>query len=289
LIDCDLLILGVNGLLGNTLFKYFNELDNLKTYGFLRNKERLIKKCKYFNNTRIIEKNVIESDNLFLLLNEYKPKIVINCLGIVKQNPLSNDSQNSIKVNSLFPHILYKCCQKLNSRLIHFSTDCIFSGIKGSYRESDTSDANDIYGRSKYLGEIYGSNAITLRTSFIGNEIVTNRALVNWFLSQTGTIKGYKKAIYSGLTTLEIARVLNKYVIPNHSLEGLYHLSSFKIDKYTLLNLLKDIYSKKIDIEEDSDYVIDRSLNSDKFKLKTGYEPIEWIKAIEEMKEFGEV
>ena len=113
--------------------------------------------------------------------------------------------------------------------------------------------------------------------------------MLNWFLSQSGTIKGYKKAIYSGLTTLEIARVLNKYIIPNNSLEGLYHLSSFKIDKYTLLNIFKDIYSKKIVIEEDSDYVIDRSLNSDKFKLKTGYQPIEWVKAIEEMKAFGEI
>ena len=276
-------------MLGNTLFKYFNNINNLKTYGFLRNKERLIKKSKYFNNSRIIEKNFIDSSNLYLLLKEYKPKIIINCVGVVKQNPLSIDAQNSIEVNALFPHILYKCCQKLKSRLIHFSTDCIFSGIKGNYTESDISDANDIYGRSKFLGEIYGSNAITLRTSFIGNEIVSNRALLNWFLSQSGTIKGYKKAIYSGLTTLEIARVLNKYIIPNNSLEGLYHLSSFKIDKYTLLNILKDIYSKKIVIEEDSDYVIDRSLNSDKFKLKTGYQPIEWVKAIEEMKAFGEI
>ena len=276
-------------MLGNTLFKYFNNINNLKTYGFLRNKERLIKKSKYFNNYWIIEKNFIDSSNLYLLLKEYKPKIIINCVGVVKQNPLSIDAQNSIEVNALFPHILYKCCQKLKSRLIHFSTDCIFSGIKGNYTESDISDANDIYGRSKFLGEIYGSNAITLRTSFIGNEIVSNRALLNWFLSQSGTIKGYKKAIYSGLTTLEIARVLNKYIIPNNSLEGLYHLSSFKIDKYTLLNILKDIYSKKIVIEEDSDYVIDRSLNSDKFKLKTGYQPIEWVKAIEEMKAFGEI
>ena len=120
-------------MLGNTLFKYFDNMTDIKTYGFLRNKEKIINNYKYFNNNRIVEKNIIESNNLFLLLNEYKPKIIINCVGIVKQNPLSTDFQNSIAVNSLFPHILYKCCQKLNSRLIHFSTDCIFSGIKGSY------------------------------------------------------------------------------------------------------------------------------------------------------------
>ena len=127
-----------------------------------------------------------------------------------------------------------KLSLKFKFRLIHFSTDCVFSGLKGDYLESDFSDANDIYGRSKFLGEISGTNSITLRTSFIGQELETKRALLNWFLSQEGKVKGYRNAIYSGLTTLEIARVVDKYVIPNTALEGIYHLSSDKIDKYYL-------------------------------------------------------
>tara|TARA_Y100000813_G_C23954729_1_gene254368 strand:- start:33 stop:518 length:486 start_codon:yes stop_codon:yes gene_type:complete len=159
--------------------------------------------------------------------------------------------------------------------------------LQGNYLETDFADANDIYGRSKFLGEISNNGNITIRTSFIGKELGTNRALLNWFLSQKGKIKGYKNAIYSGLTTLEVARVLDKYVIPNPDLKGLYHLSAENIDKYSLLTLLNKVYKKDLFIEEDLNIRIDRSLNSNKFRKETGFKPLKWEKAIQEMREFG--
>lgn len=285
--DCELLIIGVNGMLGNALFKYFDERTNIRTYGLLRNKKKFLNFFNYLNSEKIIEKDFLDLDNLDLILNDLTPNIIFNCVGIVKQNPLSNDPISSIKINSIFPHLLNKLSLKFKARLIHFSTDCVFSGFNGNYHETDFADANDIYGRSKFLGEISNNGNITLRTSFIGQEFGTNRALLNWFLSQEGKIKGYRNAIYSGLTTLEVARVLDKYVIPNPDLQGLYHLSADNIDKYTLLSLLNEVYKKDLFIEEDLNIRIDRSLNSYKFRKETGYKPLKWDKAIQEMREFG--
>ena len=285
--DRKLLIIGVGGMLGNALFRYFDERTNTRTYGLLRNKKKILNFLNKFNSEKIIEKDFLDLDNLDQILSDLSPNIIFNCIGIVKQNPLSNDPLSSIRVNSIFPHLLNKLSLKLKFRLIHFSTDCVFSGLKGNYLETDFADANDIYGRSKFLGEITNNGNITIRTSFIGKELGTNRALLNWFLSQKGKIKGYKNAIYSGLTTLEVARVLEKYVIPNPDLKGLYHLSADKIDKYSLLSLLNKVYKKDLFIEEDLNIRIDRSLNSNKFRKETGFKPLKWEKAIQEMREFG--
>ena len=285
--DRKLLIIGVGGMLGNALFRYFDERTNTRTYGLLRNKKKILNFFNKFNSEKIIEKEFLDLDNLDQILSDLSPNIIFNCIGIVKQNPLSNDPLSSIRVNSIFPHLLNKLSLKLKFRLIHFSTDCVFSGLQGNYLETDFADANDIYGRSKFLGEISNNGNITIRTSFIGKELGTNRALLNWFLSQKGKIKGYKNAIYSGLTTLEVARVLDKYVIPNPDLKGLYHLSAENIDKYSLLSLLNQVYKKDLFIEEDLNIRIDRSLNSNKFRKETGYKPLKWEKAIQEMREFG--
>lgn len=285
--DRKLLIIGVGGMLGNALFRYFDERTNTRTYGLLRNKKKTLNFFNKFNSEKIIEKDFLDLNNLDQILSDLSPNIIFNCIGIVKQNPLSNDPISSIRVNSIFPHLLNKLSLKLKFRLIHFSTDCVFSGLQGNYLETDFADANDIYGRSKFLGEISNNGNITIRTSFIGKELGTNRALLNWFLSQKGKIKGYKNAIYSGLTTLEVARVLDKYVIPNPDLKGLYHLSAENIDKYSLLTLLNKVYKKDLFIEEDLNIRIDRSLNSNKFRKETGFKPLKWEKAIQEMREFG--
>ena len=285
--DRKLLIIGVGGMLGNALYRYFDEITNNRTFGLLRNKKKILNFFNKFNSEKIIEKDFFDLDNLDQILSDLSPNIIFNCIGIVKQNPLSNDPLSSIRVNSIFPHLLNKLSLKFNFRLIHFSTDCVFSGLQGNYLETDFADANDIYGRSKFLGEISNNGNITIRTSFIGKELGTNRALLNWFLSQKGKIKGYKNAIYSGLTTLEVAKVLDKYVIPNPDLKGLYHLSADNINKYSLLSLLNEVYKKDLFIEEDLNIKIDRSLNSNKFRKETGYKPLKWEKAIQEMREFG--
>ena len=281
------MIMGVNGMLGNILFKYFCLKTNLNTFGALRNRNKL-KNDKYmYKDKNIYESNFIDNNNLKKLIQMVKPEIIINCVGIVKQHPCSNDPLISISVNSLFPHKLHKLCEYLGIKLIQISTDCVFSGKLGFYNENDIPDPADIYGRSKLLGEINSGSALTLRTSYIGKEINTKRGLLSWFLSQEGRIKGYSKAIYSGLTTLEIARVIDEFIIPNQDLKGIYHLSSEPIDKFSLLNLINKEYKKNIIIDKDFQYVSDRSLNSSKFRIETGYQPLKWEKAIKEMKDFG--
>ena len=166
------------------------------------------------------------------------------------------------------------------------STDCVFSGLKGGYKESDFPDANDLYGRSKFLGEVDYPNAITLRTSIIGHELNGSRSLVDWFLSQSGSVSGYGKAIFSGLPTVEIAKIIRDFVIPNPHLHGVYHVSADPISKYELLKLLAIKYDKSIHIDLDNSVVIDRSLNSNKFRSLTGFKPAHWGKLIDTMHNF---
>ncbi|MBA2628810.1 MAG: sugar nucleotide-binding protein, partial [Rickettsiaceae bacterium] len=169
---------------------------------------------------------------------------------------------------------------------IHISTDCVFSGSEGSYTEDDFPDAYDLYGRSKLLGEVDYPNAITLRTSIIGHELSGNRSLINWFLSQDKKASGFTKAIYSGLPTIELAEIIDKYVIPRPQMHGLYHVSSEPINKYELLKLVRDVYTKDIEIEPSDKLIIDRSLNSERFRNETGYKPPIWSKLVQKMYEF---
>ena len=282
----NVLVLGVNGMLGNILFKYLCLKTDLNTFGVLRNRSNLKSDLYMYGKKNIYESNFTDNTELKKLITIVKPEIIINCIGIVKQHTNSNDPIISISINSLFPHKLHEICECAGIKLIQFSTDCVFSGQKGFYNEYDIPDPVDIYGRSKLLGEVNSGSALTLRTSYIGKELNTTRGLLSWFLSQKGRIKGYSNAIYSGLTTLEIARVIYEFVIPNQYLKGIYHLSSEPIDKFSLLNLLKNEYKMNIVIDKDIQHEIDRSLNSSKFRIETGYKPLRWEKAIKEMKAF---
>ena len=280
------LILGSTGLLGSTILKYFSTQSNFKCFGTIRENSDE-KKLKFINNIKLYKVDFNKTKNIKKILNITKPKLIINCIGVVKQ--VLNDNMNSeiIRVNSFLPHYLSELANENKKiRFIHFSTDCVFSGLKGNYLENDIADANDIYGCSKVLGEVNYQNTLTLRTSIIGHELKTNYSLLNWFLSQKKSIKGYKKAIFSGLTALEIARVISKYVIPNKKLKGIYHLSGKPISKYDLLNIVKKVYKKKIVIMPDSKIKINRSLNSKLFQKITGYKPQTWNKLIKEMYEF---
>ena len=170
--------------------------------------------------------------------------------------------------------------------MIHISTDCVFSGKKGNYLESDESDAEDLYGRSKFLGEVaYPPHSITLRTSIIGRELKTHLGLIEWFLSQKDgdTIHGYKRAIFTGFTTDELSRVIMNEVIPHPELTGLYHVSSDPINKFDLLQMTNQAFGKKINILLDEDFFMDRSLDSTRFRQATGYQPPSWAEMIQEM------
>ena len=278
------LVLGVTGMLGSTVFKQFFNDKELKVWGTLRS----INGLQYFpqhTHERLLGNiDVLEQDSLVDVLEKVRPDVVINCVGLIKQLADANDPLVALPVNTMLPHRLAKLCALANARLIHISTDCIFNGRKGMYTEDDISDAEDLYGKSKYIGEVHDlPNVVTLRTSIIGHELNSHTSLLDWFLSQTGTVTGFKKAIFSGLPTDEMANVIKDYVMPNSSLKGLYHVSVNPIDKYSLLNLIADIYGKKVEILADDKVQIDRSLDSKKFQQLTGYVPPSWRELIEKM------
>jgi dTDP-4-dehydrorhamnose reductase len=226
-------------------------------------------------------------DSLITAFSISRPQIVINCIGLVKQLAEVDDPLVVIPINALFPHQLSNLCDALGARLIHMSTDCVFKGTKGMYMESDFADADDLYGRTKLIGEVYGDTSVTLRTSLIGYEINSMRSLIGWFLAQENAVKGYTKAIFSGLPTIEIAKLIGDLVIPNEDLRGLYHISADPIDKFSLLNLVKKEHQKNIAIVPDETITIDRSLNSSKFRSATGFRPAPWPELIKSMHQFG--
>ena len=282
-----LLILGPTGLLGSTLLKYFAKNGNFKCYGVVRKNFDKIK-LKNIKNIKLYKIDYKNKNNIKKVFNEIKPNLIINCIGIVKQLINNNNHSEVIRVNSFLPHYLAEQANTQKKiRFIHFSTDCVFSGSKGNYLATDLPDVQDIYGRSKILGELTYANTLTLRTSIIGHELQTKYSLLNWFLSQKKSVKGYKNAIFSGLTALEIAKVLDKFIIPKKNLSGLYHLSGNAISKYDLLNLIKSVYKKDIKIIIDKNVKINRSLNSNLLQKQTGYKPSNWTKLIQEMFEFN--
>lgn len=217
-------------------------------------------------------------------LDQVRPQVVVNCIGIIKQLPGASDPVLSIGVNSLLPHLLARSASLRGARLIHISTDCVFAGRRGIYRESDPPDAEDLYGRSKLLGEVAGAGCVTLRTSIIGRELRASSGLVEWFLSNRGgSVDGYDNAIFSGLTTLQLADTIGDVIERHASLEGLYHVSNEPIDKLTLLRLLDDAYGAGVIIRPSSAVRIDRSLDSTRFREATAWTPSPWPVLIREM------
>ena len=278
-----ILIFGAKGLIGRGLFLQFLDLG-FEVVGTLRD----INDREFFNS-QTQDKLKITGDiscnqEVIELIEEIKPEVIINCLGITKHVSEIFKPNQLIEINSQFPHFLSHLSSKFSFRLINFSTDCIFSGLKGDYQEDDLSDAKDLYGKSKYLGEISDNERVlTLRTSFVGHSAHSKLGLIDWFLSSTDQVRGFSKAIYTGLTTKEIGNFLVQYIFENTELNGLYNLSGPKISKFNLLTLVKEIYNLDIEILIDSKISIDRSLNSSKIKLATGYEPPSWESQILEL------
>ena len=226
---------------------------------------------------------VLDFDNVIRALASIRPELVINCVGLVKQHALSNDPLSVIELNARLPHRLSLICWTAGIRLIHISTDCVFSGKTGNYVEESNSDAEDLYGKSKALGELNYPHTLTIRTSIIGRELRTRYGLTEWFLSQQSPIKGFTNAIFSGFTTQAFAKILMDYIIPRPDLNGVWQISSEPISKHDLLNLMKASYKKTIDIIPDGGFVCDRSLNSFRFRKKTGFIPPSWPAMIDEM------
>ena len=281
-----IMILGITGMLGNAMFRVLSERADLAVYGTARSNNAR----QYFSNNLsakiIVGTDVENNDLLVRAFAAVRPDVVINCVGLVKQLADANDPLQAIPINSLLPHRLAGLCEATGARLVHISSDCVFSGAKGNYLEIDFPDAYDLYGRSKLLGEVDYPHTITLRTSIIGHELSGYLSLVNWFLSQQGRVKGFTRAIFSGLPTVELATIVRDLVLPHRELHGLYHVSAKPINKFDLLKMLAHAYEKDIEINPSEELVIDRSLNSDRFKEATGYAPPEWPILIQRMCEF---
>jgi dTDP-4-dehydrorhamnose reductase len=280
-------VLGATGMLGNAVLRLFAKSPGYQVFGSARTHAA---RCQLPNDLRssvIAGVDVENTDNLTHLFAVVKPDVVINCVGLVKQLAEACDPSASISINALFPHRLARLCEVAGARLVHISTDCVFSGAKGMYTEAAAADANDLYGRSKYLGEVDYSHAITLRTSIIGHELDGAQSLIEWFLAQECSLKGYRRAIFSGLPTVEIARVICDHVIPHPELHGVYHVSAEPISKFELLKLVAQTYEKAIDIIADDQLVIDRALDSTRFRQATSYAPKPWPELIVSMRNFG--
>ena len=281
-----ILVLGVTGMLGSTVLRTLYDNGNFDVWGTLRDKAGLRHFPLKIHTQLIHNLDVLDDNALIQVFERTNPNVVINCVGLIKQLKSANDPMVILPINSILPHRLSKLCLQYNSRLIHISTDCVFSGRKGLYCETDISDAEDLYGKSKFIGEITQcAQAITLRTSIIGHELNTNYALVNWFISQKKSVKGYKNAIFSGLPTVELARVIMNFVIPRPDLSGLFHVASNPVNKYDLLKLIAEIYGKKTRLILDDGFCIDRSLDAKKFENATGYLAPNWHQLVQLMYE----
>ena len=278
-----LLILGGSGMLGHQLWRGLHAQHD--TWVTLRRPVADFAAHNLFDEAKAIQFDDITDDTaLERALGQAKPEAVINCVGLIKQRDEASDEALTLRVNAEFPHRLAKRCGEAGARLIHFSTDCIFAGTKGNYTESDPSDAADLYGQSKHQGEVADAHSVTLRTSVIGHELGTNLALLDWFLSQRGqAVNGYTKAIYSGFTTLEMARIVDRILTQHTDLSGVWHVASEPISKFALLQLCREKLGWEGVIEPYDEFVCDRSLNADRFNQATGYTPPSWEAMISEL------
>jgi len=278
------LILGATGALGHVVFTGLSGCDGLEVFGTVRDLEQagrwfspeLLKKC--LGNV-----DAFNFSSLMDGLAVVRPEVVINCIGIVKQSYLAQDPVTSVYLNSLFPHRLAQACRLIGARLIHLSTDCIFDGARGNYREEDPVSAQDLYGMSKALGEVASLGCLTLRTSIIGHELRGKLGLVEWFLAQEKEVKGFTQAIFSGFPSVVFARIIKDFLLFNAAMTGVYHISSAPIAKYELLKLVAREYGKQIAIIPDDRLKVDRSLDSSVFRNLTGFEPPPWPELVAEM------
>ena len=281
-----ILILGISGMLGHKAFERFSFNEKFEVYGTLKN-ESYIK--KYFSESKNSKNIYSEIDALDLgtvtkLIDELRPDIILNCIGIIKQIKDAKNPLLSIEINSLFPHKIANHIENSNTRLIHISTDCVFSGVKGNYLETDQSDAKDLYGKTKFLGELTSyKNSITLRTSIIGPELKGRLSLLEWFLNTKEAVNGFTNAIYSGFTTLELINIIENHVIPNPNISGLFNVSSDSISKYELLKIIAKVYKKNIKIKPFDEFKSDKSLNGDLFKETFAFNSKTWEEMVVEM------
>lgn len=281
-----ILIMGGEGMLGHKVFEVLSSrFEVFSTFRSSSSPHEISPLYEKISRKYLFSKvDALNFDTVERVFKKVKPGIVINCIGIVKQLKEAEDHMLCIEVNSLFPHKLARLCVANNARLFQISTDCVFSGKKGNYNESDIPDPVDLYGRSKLLGEVEGEGCLTIRTSLIGREIIKKSSLLEWFLEQRGRkIKGYTHAIFSGVTTAVLARIIGNLIVDYPRLCGIYHVASNPVSKYDLLVMIRNAMGLNIEIEPSEEYFCDRSLNPARFLSQTGYSIPSWEEMISEL------
>lgn len=282
-----LLILGVTGMLGHVALRLLSASDGLSVRGTARSEHQVGRLPAELRPSVFTGIDATRPEAVIRLLESWRPEVVVNCIGLIKQLEEASDPLTAIPINALFPHQVARACRERGIRLIHISTDCVFDGSKGAYREDDAATARDLYGRSKLLGEVTGEGAVTLRTSIIGPELGGSHSLLEWFLAQQGAVSGYTRAIFSGLPTVELARVIRDHVLPRPDLQGLYHVAGSPISKHELLKIIAQAYGRETSIVPEAAVTIDRSLDASRFNDRTGYAPPPWPELVDAMRRFG--
>ena len=239
---------------------------------------------KLYQSDRVIENMDVSDLNVLTgVLKAIRPNIILNCIGLTKRHEEPDNPIPSIFLNALFPHHLAKLAGDIRARVIHFSTDCVFDGAAGHYKDKSLTNATDLYGRTKALGEVTAGHVLTLRSSFIGRELRDGTELLEWFLAQQGEVRGFKNAIYTGLTTLEISRVIEHLLRRYPNASGLYNVSSDPISKYALLKLIAEKMRPGTKILPEEQFRCDRSLDSTRFRKEFNYTPPNWETMVEEL------
>ncbi|MBS1718083.1 MAG: SDR family oxidoreductase [Armatimonadetes bacterium] len=279
------LVLGCAGMLGHKIFCELNA-RGANVIGTVRweNPPEPLSKVPFLQAKNVLRGiDAGDLDLLTRILQHERPGIIVNCVGVIKQRGESHEAIPSIKINSLLPHVLAEKANAYGGKVIHFSTDCVFSGKDGLYEEDSFADADDLYGRSKFLGELHDKNSLTLRTSIIGRELSNFASLLEWFLSQEGRCNGYRKVIYSGVTTNYLAARVADLIADDLPIRGLYQVAGSPISKFELLRKLKSAYQKDIEIDPVDEPAHDKSLIGDRFEAETGYKTPSWDDMVYEM------
>lgn len=278
-----ILVLGGTGMLGHQLYRSCNRRH--QTWTTLR-RQSAQGLPAFFDAQRCIggvDAGSLES--MARAFAECRPEVVVNAIGVVKQVVDSEGPITCIQLNALFPHYLARLCGEQGARLIHVSTDCVFSGKKGNYTEDDLPDPDDLYGRTKVIGEVQGPNVLTVRTSFIGPELRAPTGLLGWFLKRGGArVRGYTNAIFSGLTSRALSHVILSVIERHRDMSGLYHVSSAPISKYDLLCKIRDAFGVRTEIEPHGDVHCDRSLSSARFRAATQITIPSWDEMIADLR-----
>jgi dTDP-4-dehydrorhamnose reductase len=269
------LILGAGGMLGHKVWQIFRDRFDCRAA------MRMRLPLPLFDDDRVIDGfDAGDFDGVTQLIASAQPEIVVNCIGVVKQLAAAHDPIASITLNALFPHVVARACAEVGARMVQISTDCVFLGSRGNYNERDFPDATDLYGRSKLLGEVSVPH-LTIRTSIIGRELRSANGVVEWFLSNRGgSVRGFTKAVFSGVTTATLANTLADVIEQHPALHGLYHVAGEAITKYDLLVMLNEAFDASVAITPDDSVVIDRTLDATRCRSATGLVPPAWPEMI---------